>query len=235
MGSAKLLSAAQEEGGWVEILAGLYARAFLAGIIVAILCPTIGIFSLRRQSMMGDMFHTCLSRGSFRFITGIYPLAAALTLSLAAAAAVEVLRRNYRIFSDLAIAIHISAGTSLAVILISLSRAYNADLFSYLFGSVIAISRRDLYLISAVGLLIIVIISLLRKELFILPLMRTVPGRQAFALMWSIQFLWPLPDDYDGYAGCRYTFSFFHDPVPVAAAYSGRSFAPQSTGPILSL
>ena len=143
-------------------------RAFLAGIIVAILCPTIGIFLvLRRQSMMGDMFsHLSLAGVALGFITGIYPLAAALTLSLAAAAAVEVLRRNYRIFSDLAIAIHISAGTSLAVILISLSRAYNADLFSYLFGSVIAISRRDLYLISAVGLLIIVIISLLRKELF---------------------------------------------------------------------
>ncbi|HZK25589.1 MAG TPA: metal ABC transporter permease [Oscillospiraceae bacterium] len=143
-------------------------RAFLAGIMVALLCPTIGIYLvLRRMSMMGNMFsHLSLAGVALGIFTGIYPLATALTLSLAAAAAVEVLRRAYRIFSDLAIAILISAGTSLAVILISLSRAFNADLFSYLFGSVIAISTQDLYLIAAVGFLVFSIILMMQKELF---------------------------------------------------------------------
>lgn len=143
-------------------------RAFLAGIIVALLCPTIGIYLvLRRLSMMGNMFsHLSLAGVALGIFTGIYPLATALALSLAAAASVEVLRRTYRIFSDLAIAILISAGTSLAVILISLSRAFNADLFSYLFGSVIAISPQDLYLIAAVGIVVLSIVFLLQKELF---------------------------------------------------------------------
>lgn len=145
-------------------------RAFLAGLVVAILCPTIGIFLvLRRLSMIGEMFsHISLAGVALGIFTGIYPLASALGLSLAAAAGLEVLRRTYRIFSDLAVAIMISLGISLAVVLISLSRAFNADLFSYLFGSVIAISRQDLQLISVVGVIVLALVCGLHKELFII-------------------------------------------------------------------
>ncbi|NLZ93671.1 MAG: metal ABC transporter permease [Firmicutes bacterium] len=143
-------------------------RAFLAGAIVALLCPTIGIYLvLRRLSMVGNMFsHVSLAGVALGIFTGTYPLAAALALSLAAAATLEALRRTYRFFSDLAIAIIISAGISLAVILISLSRALNTDLFSYLFGSVIAISAQDLYLIAVVGSFVLLTVFVLQKELF---------------------------------------------------------------------
>ena len=143
-------------------------RAFLAGLIVAVLCPTIGIhLVLRRLSMVGEMFaHVSLAGVALGIFTGIYPLASALALSLVAASALEMLRRVYRVFTDLAIAIMISAGISLAVTLISISRAYNADLFSYLFGSVIAITPTDLRLIAVVGFVVISLVVLLHKELF---------------------------------------------------------------------
>ncbi|NLZ38944.1 MAG: metal ABC transporter permease [Firmicutes bacterium] len=143
-------------------------RAFLAGTIVAFLCPTIGIYLvLRRLSMVGNMFsHVSLAGVALGIFTGTYPLGAALALSVASAVILEALRRTYRIFSDLAIAILISAGISLAVILISLSRALNTDLFSYLFGSVIAISEQDLYLIAVVGLFVMLLVFVLQKELF---------------------------------------------------------------------
>lgn len=143
-------------------------RAVIAGLIVAVLCPTIGIYLvLRRLSMIGEMFaHISLAGVALGIFTGIYPLASALGLSLLAAAALEALRRNYRILGDLAIAILISAGIGLAVVLISLSRAFNADLFSYLFGSVIAISTKDLQLIALVGTIVILLVYLLQKELF---------------------------------------------------------------------
>lgn len=145
-------------------------RAFAAGLVAAVLCPTIGIFLvLRRLSMVGEMFsHISLAGVALGIFTGVYPLATALGLSLAAAAGLEALRRTYRMFSDLAIAIMISLGISLAVVLISLSRAFNADLFSYLFGSVIAISRQDLQLIFAVGVVVLTLVYALYKELFII-------------------------------------------------------------------
>lgn len=143
-------------------------RAFAAGIIIAILCPTIGIFLvLRRLSMIGEMFaHVSLAGVALGLFTGVYPLATALGLSLVAAAALEGLRRTYRMFGDLAIAIMISAGISLAVVLISMANAFNADLFSYLFGSVIAISAKDLQLVTAIGILVMLLVFLLQKELF---------------------------------------------------------------------
>jgi zinc transport system permease protein len=143
-------------------------RAFLAGLIVAILCPTIGVYLvLRRLSMVGEMFaHVSLAGVALGMFTRIYPLATALGLSLLAAATLEALRRSYRVFTDLAIAIMISAGISLAVILISLSGSFNIDLFSYLFGSIIAITRNDLLLIAAVGVIVVGLVFLLQKELF---------------------------------------------------------------------
>ncbi len=152
-----------------EFLAyGFMQRAYLAGLVVAVICPTIGIYLvLRRLSMIGEMFaHVSLAGVALGMFTRTYPLGTALALSLLAAAALETLRRSYRVFTDLAIAIIISAGVSLAVILISLSRAFNADLFSYLFGSVIAISRQDLVLITAVGAAVVLLVALFQKELF---------------------------------------------------------------------
>jgi zinc transport system permease protein len=147
-------------------------RAFLAGFIVAVLCPTIGIYLvLRRMSMIGEMFaHVSLAGVALGMFVGFYPLASALIFSLAASAALEALRRTYRVFTDLAIAIMISAGVSLAVILISLSQAFNADLFSYLFGSVIAISAKDIRLIAVVGVAVVGVVLLLQKELFFIAL-----------------------------------------------------------------
>lgn len=143
-------------------------RAYFAGLIVAVLCPTVGIYLvLRRLSMIGEMFaHVSLAGVALGIFTGVYPLAAALGFSLGAAAALESLRRTYRVFTDLAIAIIISAGLSLAVVLIGLSRAFNVDLYSYLFGSVIAISTQDLWLVAAVGLLVVSFALLFQKELF---------------------------------------------------------------------
>lgn len=143
-------------------------RAVLAGILVAFLCPTIGIYLvLRRLSMIGEMFaHVSLAGVALGLFTGFYPLATAIALSLAAATGLEVLRRTYRIYSDLAIAILISAGISLAVVLINLARAYNTDLFSYLFGSVIAILPSDLILIVLVGMAVLSLVFLIKKELF---------------------------------------------------------------------
>lgn len=147
-------------------------RAFLAGFIVAVLCPTIGIYLvLRRLSMIGEMFaHVSLAGVALGIFVGFYPLASALIFSLAASAALEALRRTYRVFTDLAIAIMISAGVSLAVILISLSQAFNADLFSYLFGSVIAISAKDIRLIAVVGVAVVGVVLFLQKELFFIAL-----------------------------------------------------------------
>lgn len=143
-------------------------KAFFAGLVVAVICPTVGIYLvLRRLSLVGEMFaHVSLAGVALGMLTGTYPLATALCASLLAAAALEALRHAYRVFADLAVAITISAGISLAVIFISLGRSFNADLYSFLFGSILAISARDLVMISVTGFVVVLFVLLLQKELF---------------------------------------------------------------------
>ena len=55
----------------------------------------------------------------------------------------------------MALAVVMSAGMGLAVVLISLGKSFNADLVSYLFGSLVAVSHKDLIIITIMGFFII--------------------------------------------------------------------------------
>ncbi|RKD25485.1 zinc transport system permease protein [Caminicella sporogenes DSM 14501] len=153
----------------MEILQyGFMQRALLAGVVVGILCPLIGIFIvLRRMSLIGDsLSHIALSGVAAGILTGVYPLTMALIFSIFAALGIEKLRKNYREYVELSIAIILSAGIGLAVVLISLSKSLNVDLFGYLFGSITAVMPADIWVILVLGLFIILIVKFLYKELF---------------------------------------------------------------------
>ncbi|KXG76136.1 metal ABC transporter permease [Thermotalea metallivorans] len=153
----------------LEILQyGFMQRALLAGMIVGILCPLIGIFLvLRRMSLIGDsLSHVALAGVAAGIFGGIYPLGTALIFSVGAALAIEQLRKSYQQYAELAIAIILSAGIGTAVVLISLAKGFNVDLFGYLFGSITTVRKEDLWLITGLGILIVLSIKLLYKELF---------------------------------------------------------------------
>ena len=81
---------------------------------------------------------------------------------------IEKLRRVYKHYQELAIPIILSGGIGLGVIFISLADGFNTDLFGYLFGSVSAVSRADLWIIFIISILVVIaIIVLLYKELFL--------------------------------------------------------------------
>lgn len=153
----------------LEILQyGFMQRALLAGITIGILCPLIGIFLvLRRMSLIGDsLSHVALAGVAAGILSGVYPLWMALMFSIGAALAIEQLRKSYEQYAELAIAIIMSAGIGTAVVLISLAKGFNVDLFGYLFGSITTVLKEDIWLIGGLGIFIILAIRLLYKELF---------------------------------------------------------------------
>jgi zinc transport system permease protein len=81
---------------------------------------------------------------------------------------IEKLREVYKHYQELAIPIIMSSGIGLGVIFISLANGFNTDLFSYLFGSVSAVSRTDLLVIFIISIVVIFAIIMLYKELFLL-------------------------------------------------------------------
>ncbi len=143
-------------------------RALMAGAIVGILCPLIGIFLvLRRMSLIGDsLSHVALSGVAAGIVSGIYPLTTALAFSVLAALGIEALRKRYTEYAELALAIILSAGIGIAVVLISWAKSINIDLFGYLFGNILTVRPTDMWLISVLGIFIIGFVRLLYKELF---------------------------------------------------------------------
>ena len=143
-------------------------RAFAAGILVAVICPLIGTFVvMRRLSMIGDtLSHASLAGIAAGMLAGIYPLLGALIFSLAAAIGIEKLRKRFSQYAELSISIVLSASIGLAVVLISLANSFNADLMSYLFGSIIAVNMTDIYIILGLSVIILVSVWLLYKEFF---------------------------------------------------------------------
>lgn len=143
-------------------------RAFAAGLLVAVICPLIGTFVvMRRLSMIGDtLSHASLAGIAAGMLGGVYPLLGALIFSLVAAIGIEKLRKRFSQYAELSISIVLSASIGLAVVLISLAKSFNADLMSYLFGSIIAVNMLDIYIILALSIIILVSVWLLYKEFF---------------------------------------------------------------------
>src|SRR5690625_709232 len=77
----------------------------------------------------------------------------------------EFRRVLFRYYQEIGIPIILSGGVGLSVIFISLANGFNNDLFNYLFGSVSAVSKNDLFTIAGIALLVIIIIFLFYKEL----------------------------------------------------------------------
>lgn len=142
-------------------------RAFLAGIMVAVICPAIGIFLvLRRMSMIGDtLSHVALAGVAGGMLGGIYPVYSALGFSVLAALAIEKLRKEYEQYAELSIAIMLSAGIGLATIFISLGNS-NSAIFSYLFGSIGLVSNHDILVIFILGFFIFLSIIVFYRSLF---------------------------------------------------------------------
>lgn len=142
-------------------------RAFMIGMLIALLCAIIGLFIvLRRMALLGDgLAHISFGGIAAGMFFGVYPILSALIFSVLGALGIQKLKR-LKVYSDSAIAIFFSFGLALGVILISISRGFNADLMSYLFGSILAVSVSDILIISAVGIIVLTMLFLFYKELF---------------------------------------------------------------------
>src|SRR4051812_34811920 len=98
----------------------------------------MGLFLvLRRLAMIGDtLAHVSIAGVALGFLLNVYPVAVGLLFAIAASFAIEVLRRAYRTYAELSIAIIMSGGIALASILFTLGKGFNLNVSSYLFGSI---------------------------------------------------------------------------------------------------
>jgi zinc transport system permease protein len=137
-------------------------NAFMISILISILCPLIGIFLvLRRYSMMGDtLAHSSLAGVAIGLMFNANPIITAFIVTSVFGVAIEYLRSYFKKYAELILVIVLSFSVGIAITIISSGLA-KADVESFLFGSVLTVTRGDFYTVLA-----LIIVSLVTVFIF---------------------------------------------------------------------
>lgn len=148
---------------------GFLQHAFLAGVMIALVGPVVGVYLvLRRQSLMADtLSHVSLAGVAIGALINVYPMITAMITALIGAVMVDVLRRSFKAYSELSIAILMSGGLATALVLMSFNKGAGGFM-SYLFGSIIAVSEQDLWVMAIVLLICALFFWFLWRPMYVL-------------------------------------------------------------------
>ena len=151
-----------------EILSyGFMQRALVSGIAIALMCSVVGLFLvLRLHSLFGDaLAHSAFGGIAAGLFFGIYPIWTAFVVCILSALGLTKIRQRFQISGDAMVAILLSSGLAMGVILISLAGGFTVNLFSFLFGSILLVSLENTILILGLAGSILIVILLLYRQL----------------------------------------------------------------------
>ena len=125
-------------------------RALISGIAIAILCSVVGLFLvLRRYSLFGDAIaHSSFGGIALGLLAGVYPLWTAYGVSIASALIITKIKDRYNISGDASIAVLLSSGIAVGLVIIGLSGGFTIDI------------------LALTGVILIVILTLYRQLLY---------------------------------------------------------------------
>ncbi|MDQ3045293.1 MAG: metal ABC transporter permease, partial [Chloroflexota bacterium] len=152
----------------LDPLAPAFMRhAFFAIIMVGVICGVIGVFvTLRGLAFMGDaLAHAIFPGVVIAFLFGGDFLLGALVAAVLVSLGIGAISQSGRLTNDTVIGVFFAGAFALGIALISARSSYTRDLASFLVGSILGVSRRDLALTACIGLLVLVILAIFRREL----------------------------------------------------------------------
>jgi len=149
---------------------GFMLRAMIAGVIIGMIAPVIGTFLvIKRYSRLADtLAHVSLAGVALGLIMRLNPVFMAVMISIVVALSVELLSVRNRIFGESLLALLLWSGMAVAVVLISVGEGFKVNLFSYLFGSILTVTRNDLIFLVIMAVIIFLIIAAFYKEFFLI-------------------------------------------------------------------
>ncbi len=143
-------------------------RAFLAGILICVCASLLGVsLVLKRSSMIGDgLSHVGFGALAVASALHLAPLAVTIPVVILAAFVLLRLGENGKLKGDAAVAMFSTGALAVGVMVVSLTTGMNADLNSYLFGSILAMSRNDVVLSVALAVVVLILYLLFYNQLF---------------------------------------------------------------------
>ncbi len=142
-------------------------NALAAGLLVSVACGVIGTYVVvnRIVFISGGIAHAAYGGIGLSYLLGFDAVLGAIGFSLLASMIMGMVQRRTDQRSDTVIGALWAVGMALGIIFIDLTRGYNVDLMSYLFGSILAVPHKDLMLMLVLDVVIIVTVIALYKEL----------------------------------------------------------------------
>lgn len=136
-------------------------RALIAGLLVGLTVPVMGSFLVaRRYSLIADsLAHVSLAGVGAGLLLGYAPILIALPVTIVGSLLIEYLRQNKQVSGETSLAILMSGGLALAVVLANLAHGVRTDFTSYLFGSITTTSNSDILLLATASVVILGIIG----------------------------------------------------------------------------
>ncbi len=143
-------------------------RALLVGVLVSLCAALLGVsLVLKRYSMIGDgLSHVGFGALAIASALHLAPLAVAVPVVIVAAVLLLRLSENRRIKGDAAIAIISSSALAIGVISVSVTTGMNTEVSSYMFGSILSLSRSDTILSVILSLAVLLLFFAFYPRLF---------------------------------------------------------------------
>lgn len=150
---------------------GFMQRAFQATFLISLIAPVLGLFLiLRRQSLMADtLSHISLAGVALGLLIGVNPTLTNILVVVLVAVLLEYLRQIYRTYSEISIAILMSVGMALALVLMGLNEnGATLSINQFLFGSIVTISVQQVWVLLGLTAIIVLLYFLFRKPMYVL-------------------------------------------------------------------
>jgi zinc transport system permease protein len=146
---------------------GFIQNAFLAAILMSVSCGMVGTYIVTRRMVFisGGITHASFGGVGIGYFLGFPPLAGAAIFAVLAALATENLTRKKVLRNDSIIAIMWSLGMALGIIFVYLTPGYAPNLMSFLFGSIITVSKTDLWLMFLLAIFVSAFFTILFRPI----------------------------------------------------------------------
>jgi len=138
-------------------------NALWAGILASIVCGIIGVIVVEKKLIMmsGGIAHNSYGGVGLGYLLGFEPIIGAFLFALIAAFGIGFIKRRGGTHFDVVIALFWSLGMALGIVFIALMPGYPPEISSYLFGSILSVTRADIYLMLILTAIVIWLIIML--------------------------------------------------------------------------
>lgn len=157
----------------IEVLMEMFSyaflvRAFIVGLLVALCSSMLGVsLVLKRYSMIGDgLSHVGFGALVIATALNAAPLVVAIPVVVVAAFLLLRLNESSLIKGDAAIALVSTGSLAIGVLVVSLTTGMNVDVCNYMFGSILAMSKADVYLSITLSIIVLILFIFFYNKVF---------------------------------------------------------------------